>query len=1460
MTPSDVSYWRVPLSAGSTVCRLLRIAMILMTAALPATAVLAAMSLDDQLKDINSDAQDARESGNLELVERKRRERWKLIGEFAEQTNPPDSPWIAAYKAIEQVDGSESSTTGDTGLLNGLKYKESCTVLKKAFDEMAAQGTGPLLGELATRYFEVSQQAKGVYRDALVAGSPDQVADVSEIATALQVTAKRDPCCVVATAMLLYLEKPDPKEAFLRAEVRGSFKKRQKQLVDLSHPLILPSLQSRSSWLPYNAAEDEAPPAQQTLENKDVPVMPWHAAVELDKAMSLQYILEDLHYTRPLTPDFTVFFDVETKDPQGQASVLQFPLYTFPSQVFAGTDAALSPCRLLYGKLLLARSIEDGRGSRSVAYFPVSNPTTKTVEWDYRYVDLIYRVPTPEELDKSPILKRKHELVTAYAPRARWNLGDQEFHLYDFPIRDAERCLQVGMQVFCVRNKDDFAKLKFVPLRNRADAVAKLETPEDRQFPQSSRSPFATTPLVSRAIAQYSQSSDPTKHALIELMRDDYLNPLVLVSERKAGDLAIKPNLIRSDNPDEPPYVLLDDRVKLHFSLSGLPESPCSLIQYPGATAYFPLIERAIPKPILLGSEIGKAFVGALVNAGYTEGQAIEEIDRAMVVDSHVPDKFRRAIEARVAAVKSAASKKGGDGKDSLAKVGEILHREFGVGDIGKAAAPQLSFAVAALMLNDEGWLGPPRLKPSLQLMFDLYGFRYLRDRRNNWILVRELMEEDGSATTSGNTTGAPTLSKEQERQEQLEARFPFAYIAQDGKRSIDTGQIYSWPSYQQLKDSIYNEHLRKMLSFHPCLAAIEVIDADTMDRLQHPSEHKPEYIKHFQEAASKQGSNQETGGVKDIGDIPELGLPFPAWLMGDDVNQQRSLAALHVAYLHNLTALSVEARRMSEAESLRRFYEQLYLAAFKPKDILAALEGMRDAQARYDAASQRRRKAVTTLEVVQLESGRDYARRRYFHKSIVWYNDLLSQLVSSNRRESRVMLFSDVPTTDTASAFVDNLQGMIQGQSFVLNTQIELAGVLNASGLKPSAHFVWQRTIDDYDFFLKPAIDIARDLLESYGLRMSARAEQTLEGLDDTIQMCREAIDKYGLSVDWRNIQASDGKTSAIGGKQRRNVAAVRRDLERDNENLLSDAERVQLEKECEAISGDRSITFSEWLEWKKALLEIRPTLAFRTTSFSPPWFGFPVSYDTEAGFGESSDAARELVLKADFTSILAWCTKPLEDATKDPIASDASAVLGWYWLDAGQLPAARAAFMNLARVKAASAAERGESLDSLLDELHSFAALTAAGAIVESMPGLSAFKTDFGGLLEGQLRSWEKRWFAQGHYGPHASQQRLELLSRATRVQQQLAGMSRDWRQNRYFFPDYSFEFGAVPDFLVAKLLESPNLFRPLTPEEVKEREENAVEGNQWALINKADAMKFMETFRLSKAVERDIVFLGK
>jgi hypothetical protein len=88
----------------------------------------------------------------------------------------------------------------------------------------------------------------------------------------------------------------------------------------------------------------------------------------------------------------------------------------------------------------------------------------------------------------------------------------------------------------------------------------------------------------------------------------------------------------------------------------------------------------------------------------------------------------------------------------------------------------------------------------------------------------------------------------------------------------------------------------------------------------------------------------------------------------------------------------------------------------------------------------------------------------------------------------------------------------------------------------------------------------------------------------------------------------------------------------------------------------------------------------------------------------------------------------------------------------------------------------------------------------------------------------------------------------------------MSREWRRNRYFFPDYSFEFGAVPDFLVDKLLHTPDLFRPLTAEEIKAREDKAAEGPQWALITREQAEKFMESFPLKESVEKDIVLLGK
>lgn len=1426
-----------------SVCRRVGVAAILVGFAWVASPTSAEPTFDDQLQEINDAARAARNNREWALVEKKRRERWILIGEAASEDEPPTSPWVDAYRAIERVDGSESSTEEHAGLLNELKYRDSCDVLKKAFYTMVDRGGGALLGELATRWFEVAQQAKGIYRDALVKGSPYQVADVEEIERALQVTAQRDPCCVSALAMLLYLQRPDPKEAFLRAEVRDSFKRRQKQLVELSHPLILPTTPSRQ-----HSGQQQQGGGVAKMENESVPVLPWHAAVELDKAISLQYLLEDLNYAKPLTPDFTLVRN-------------GIPLYTIPGHMFAGNDSELSPCQLLYGQLLFARASDAAGRRRSVAYFLTSANKVggKEFVWDYRFVDLLWRMPTEEELEKEPPLRRKHELISKHASRKRWKLGEQEFGLYDFPIREIERCLQEGLQVFCIRSIEDLDKLKFIPLRNNPDAVDNIQTPIERL----AKTPFGTSLPLQAAIDEFKQANDPTKHPLIELMRPASRNLLVLVSDRKAGTRPgdSQPHFFPPDAVGNYPYLMLDEGQKLYFAVSGKEESPCCWVDYDGATAYMPLTPKAIPRPILLACEIGKAFVGLLKTVGYTEEQAVNEIERAMNERSdYLPEKFKKFMVARVNAMKKAAAQKKSEEQRLAMEQANPWLKRLGEVDIPKATPAELSVAVARAMLAEQGWTGEIELRPALNELFQEFGFRYLRDRRGNWIIPRRLAAASGRFGTlkapAEGEAPAPTPANGVAALDD----YPLAYLAQDAKRMIDKGQIYSWSDYRQLKDSIFREHLNKMVCFHPCLAAIEVIEADNRALLMHPDLNDPSYMEGFVKSESGSDSTQGDGTPgAPASAIPTLSAPFPSWVVEGDQTQAASLGNLHAAYTKKLIAACSHSRAMVENSDLLR-----RLRGIRPfadaQDAVWMDQAIRKLVTEYRQASTSQIQAMQSILQVQLESGRNYARRQYFHKAIVWYNDFLDQLYPDDESGSRVLIFNEVPTTQTAGLFVENLQGLIEGQRMLLNTQVELAGVLNASGLKLSAQFVWQRLIDDYEYFLKPSVEVARDLMESYGLQMSKGAEDAVEKMQNTVSLCQRAITKYGLEVEWRNAAAPALKVANAIKNPRRKVADVRADLERDNAGVLGDAERERLDRECDAINNDISIGFSEWLEWKKALVELRPLLAFRTSFYSPPWLACPCAYDAEDGFADPVAAAQDLLRNADPKSILAWCDQPPEKANTAPITCEASALLGWYWLDVGRLPQARAAFMNLVRAKHASAKSKRGGVDGLVDELQAYAAITAAGAIVESMPGLSAYKTDFGALLEGQLRGWEKRWFALGAYGPHASQQRLELMARAAVVKSQLARTSRDWRRNRYFFPDYQFEYGAIPDYLAEILYRSPDLFRPLTEAEVKERGEGAIEGVKWALISEADASRFLEGRKLDSNIDESIMFLGK
>jgi len=1330
------------------------------------SAAMTAEELDALVNDLNSKATDLGKERGLEQLEELRRQRWDAISKTGDAGVAAGSVWLKAYAAIRAVDGPEHADVAEdvssAGLVNELRYKEACESLRTAWRAMTEANNGPILGEVAVRLFEVAQQARSCYQDALDPDSPNNVASISELVDALKEADKRDPCCIMARALLFYLDEPDPSEAFLRAEVRKDFKSRQQSLVAMAHPLILP-----------HGAPSGQPSA---AENADAPVMPWHAAVELDLAKSAECLLKDLEYTKPLTPDFYKL-------------AANWMSYRIPGEILSGTDAFNQPFQFFQGRTIIGRSTDSNGLPRSVVMYLDAER-----QWDYRYLDLLWREPTEEQLQSNSKLRDKHNLIKSHAYRTSLTLGKETFRLYDYPVRDTAQLIKDNVQVFCVRKLQDFERLKYVVNKNKTSVVGKMESPWALQ------PVVQTTPLVREAIETIEQINDVTKHPLNDLLNLDILNPLVIVSEKDSIDC--RPNLIAGQN-GAVPYLDLDNGEKLSFSIEGTENSPCCYVQYDGATLYMPLSVDSVPKVVLLGTPIGKAFVEVLEEAGYTEDQSIDYI-RSVMADRTLPlpKKFVAMLQAR--------------------------SRSQG--------SPPLS--VFSRMLSEKGWQGETNLSNKLESLFYQYGFRYLRDLRGNWIVNAGLAESAGKGASESEK--GPSLKD-----------YPYEFRAKDGKNRVSTSQIYSWPDYTQIKTNISREFLSKLLMFHPCLPGLDLLAREAATPLVHPSNNFPEYLRNAQQ------DHDASIATADISPqhSAEITSPFSLRMTSDDKAQQQTLSNLHLAYYSLVAKSAKDNTRLLVLARVLRILKGYQLVADNDEESAAIRNLAVKVSSDYEKAAKARESDLAPLLAIQLESARNYARRRYFHKAIVFYNDFLAELYPVDATEPDETLFTGVPTTERMQGYITELDRTIDRQMLLLNVQVELAGVLNASGLVSSASYVWHRCVDDYEYCLKPSLRVAQELLESYGLRLSKRAQEEIKEIEATVESARDALVKYEMNTDWRVMANVAGNNARVAVQGR--IAAVKRLLERDAEEGLSGEDAARLERELKELPFDDGLGFEEWMALKLALLK-RPALAFRTKDTLPPWQACPLTYDEKRGFHDGVKVVEDLLRSVDSSKVVDWCKKPLPGANEDPLAAAASFMVGWYRMERNERAHGRAAFMNLARVHFVAAKNVGGTAAGLVHEYNAYSALTSAGSIIESLPGLSSYKTDFSDFLAGQLVDWEKRWFAVGSYGPHASEQRLELQMRAWQATTVVWRTRNSWRNNRYYFPDYTFRFGSVPDYLVEKVFLSPQLFKTLTPEELASREDDAVEGSKWALIERGQAEQYLNKQVIDGQLKKELVFL--
>jgi hypothetical protein len=1319
-----------------------------------------ASDLDARVMALCAEAKRARAESRLEVVERKRRERWELIEAAAEDPAHVQSPWVAAYKAISEVDGKASVDVDDLkdiGLVNRMDYKAAAERLRKALVQARAVD-GPYLGELATRLFEVAQQARACYRDAMKDGSPNLVATVEELMAALQDAEARDPCCVVATPMRLFLSRPDPQEAFLRAELRPSLKVRQKQLVDLSHRLTF-------------LGEGSDPKAEHTADA----VLPWHALTELDKAASLGFLLEELDYATYLTPEEVG------------------PDYVLPGKVIVGRDSLSDPFTLLYGRYLICRLADKKGRLRTAELFP-----NEKGEWEHRYLELLCRVPAADDTSEPSELAK---FVSGLPARAEFTLLGEKYVLRDFPVESCELLLTNQVKQLCVRNADALTKLRANPTGNNPKAVLSLLSTQQRQV--------RTSPIIDAALQKFAAAGDRTKYPLVELLRE--FDPLVIVSDDDGVDA--QPQFLMEQGGK--PYLRLDDGHRLFFDLDAASSrAPCAYVEYPGATAFMPLHLHSIPLNLLAAGKMGQAFAALLRDAGYSEDQVDQELQKCVEKPDHIPPRFKVRLEARAKSTKKSV------------------------------------YEVMAGMLAEQNWNPSSMFFPEeVWRLYGKYGFRYLRDKRSNWIVNSRFGMDQGVDSKVGGVNTEADLRE-----------YPFDFRAQDGKQRVDRRQVYSWTDYKGLKSNVYVEHLAKAMLMHPCLPIMELVAQDASTPLENPAELKANYDDEnkFIESIKRRLDAYQAAANRRV-DKVVLESPVAAWLASDDPDQVTTLSNLHNAFLKQIHSAGAITQLMEGYVLLYQLLDQIEGAIGGLPKWRDALKNLRERLDKdFNAAVASSTEKTRPVLAIQLETARYFAEKRYLHLAMVHYNDLLVQQRTARYSTEGEKVFEEVADTQRAEKFATSFQSLVDGQRLAVVCQLELAGVLNAAGISESAHALWQRVVDEYDLFVAPSIRIAEETLTSYGIRFSDRATEAFGSYEALAKCARDALAKHRLMTDWRTLDLPRGPAQ---NAMEQVVDAIERQMERERagEKFTADEKRA-FDQSLAGVRTGRELDFRTWLRFRKALVP-RGNVAYRPLSSTgyalhPQQF-CPAVYSQEDGFVRP---LAEVLERANAADIEGWCAGAAKDDAEGSLAIDACFLVGWYWLDAGRPAKARAAFMQLAaELRQRSAAAQDKVAKSTL-KLNELSAVLGSASVVEDVPGVSGFKSDFSAFLKPQILWWERQWFAASLYGPHASVEGRRIERQATVVQSASLASIAAWRSQRYFLRDYTYFFGAVSDWLAMKALLTPELFNAeLKKEEISGRKGGAVEGRRWALLTQKHADGFFGELKVDADVRQDIVDLA-
>lgn len=1354
-------------------------------------------TFEKEFLSISRAAEAARKGGRLEDAEEKRVERLQLVRDAAAD-NTSDTPILAAYRALEAVDGSGT----EPGLVNNLDYDEAAHVLIDAWKAMcAASPQGPVLGEVATRLFEVVHQKAAVW-----AGTADQddaakpPIDDQSLLEILTEAERLDPCCVTAIPMIEWLKPLDPKESFLRAEVRPSFKARQQRLLSVSHPLLkgLKSGPGQGPTPPGNNPQNQEPAA----EGQADAVLPWHAPTEYLKAQSLQVLLDETETLEDVLQNwYALYGDNSPESLRGRVR------YIIPRKAIKGRDANGNRFELLYGRLFLTSVLDKNNRRRPAAILM----DTKG-RWEQRMINLLWREPSDQEVSKKPELRALRDLVMRLEVLDKWSLGGIELRLCSYPVQETELLLRSDAKILCLKDAFSLPKIKFKHANNDPDAMDGLLDHRPGEF--------QTDPLVAAQLQDLSQNPDKTRNVLVELAKQTNIFVVLSRSVRSTKG----PTFFVGDGL---PFLRLQDGGQLFFKLEG-DESPVCYRETKYGRLVYPLNGRGIPNAIVIGCGAGKCMTHVLGEAGFSTHEAQRAIQEWIATES-VPDAFVKYVRAKAEARKNSGGQKARQGGSSNVTLADVYTAVADLVDSARASQLGLSRGNQHIGIRDE-----------LLQNFFLFGYRHFHDKRGNIFFSANLRDSFPVLWPNG---GYHKPDGKTNREH------VFAVVQSDG-RPIAIQQLYAFDDYQQMSRNKRDEYLTESLLYAPSFGTYGAILEDALHPFIHPDDKNPLDV-----GKAKKPEDSPTGNAEaSPGNwaFTELRSPIPTWLTLGDEKQAATLKNLHNAYVELVSRVAGKLHAVVNGKDQQ--------PAAAPVDARFGNEWRWLRAINQDADAE-------SLLAIQLASARRYARQRFYHRAVVYYNDLLERMPAVELSDPYTLLLEKVPTTEEGRDSVKKLESRINELSRLICLQMELAGVLRSAGKTESAHAIFGRIADDVEFFVKPTFGIMKHLLTSYGLQMEQGCDRAISRLEDVADLASRAISQFDLRSDWRTLDVAEQRD--IEKKKDSTARLIELIDKSTSREKLSKEESKELESLRQQDEDDRPTEFRWWLERKKLILgdgsngdrfelacRISPNMDYDVRN------GCPLGFTPDNAFQGRRDALVNLVVQCKVDDVVKWCADPLVVANAAPVDLAHGYLLAWFWADRGDNPKARAALMNVATLYRGSADAAGDGTpEGLVHRSNMFRALACANCLSQSVPGVRGARVDFTDALGLQVLMWEREWLAGGLPPHQAVEQAEEIKDMISDARAALTETNRSSVVARYFFPDYSCRYGGVPDYVVREVIEHPDLFKEIKPGEVGSDvvPEAVKEEGEWIQVTKDDALGYFRRLpsrvRLGE-VDREVV----